>query len=285
MVRLLCELWVKSLRQSIIQLWLRSTNQPSKRNIFSSLRRDEHGMLRKRVSAVYAKTFLQSCRHIHAITSELVQTRFLPMLWTSATCRRPVDMLSVNYAYGLDFVTAFIFGLSRGTNFIQQEDQRRKWLEDYDRSHPHDSMFWLQEQPNLTRWLRNIGIHVVPEGYVDADVEFENWGLQMIDATDAALQAGLSEDCAADGDMPLMYHQLISTTARQSGLKDSLPSHLSPEQRREIASECLDHIGKTINQHFPLSQANSRSRHARYIRYSRVPDIYPLAITEKLFQA
>ena len=94
----------------------------STRNIFSSLGKEEHSMRQKHITAVYAKSFIQSSCHVDAIALELVQNRLLPVLWKSADSNTLVDVLLINFAYGLDFVAAFIFGLSRGTNFIQQED-------------------------------------------------------------------------------------------------------------------------------------------------------------------
>lgn len=215
-------------------------------------------MRRKRVSAVYAKSLLQSSRHVRAILRELIQNRLTPLLRESAISNTPIDMLPLNFAYGLDFVTAFICGLSRSTNFIQQEDRRREWLEHYDRSHPYGSMFWLQEQPKLLTFLRRLGIHVVPRSYTVADAEFDKWGLQMVDATEDALQAGLNDECAEAGDMPLMYYQLKLTMARDLDLDHGALFDPSPEQKREIASECLDHVGKSSPANFDSETKSSR---------------------------
>jgi len=207
-------------------------------------------MRRKRVSAIYAKSLLQSSRHVRAVFEELILNRLTPILLQSAISNTPVDMLPLNFAYGLDFVTAFICGLSRSTNFIQQEDRRREWLERYDKSHPHDYMFWLQEQPKLVARLRKLGIHVVPRSYTVADAAFDEWGLQIVDATEFALQAGLNEECAEAGDMPLMYHQLKLTMARELDPDPGVLFYPSPEQRQQIASECLDHVGESKPQPF-----------------------------------
>lgn len=132
--------------------------------------------------------------------------RLLPVLWKTAGTNTPIDILSVNLAYGLDFVGAFAFGLSQGTNFIQDEESRRQWLDEYLKSHPPEYMFWLIEHPNLTRWLRKVGIYLVPRWYKEADENFDNWALRMIDKTEKVLQDGLTEERAAAGEMPVLYN-------------------------------------------------------------------------------
>ena len=91
-------------------------------------------------------------------------------------------------------------------------------------------MFWLQEQPKMTKWLCKIGIHVVPRLFVNADVEFDKWGLQIVDATEKALQEGLIKECARAGDMPSMYHQLKLAMAKDLGLDGGVLFRPSAEQ-------------------------------------------------------
>jgi len=203
-------------------------------------------MQRKRVTSIYAKSFVQCSRHVRAILATLVQKRLLPVIWNSAGTNTPVDILSVNFAYGLDFVAAFIFGLSRGTNFIQEQEQRQQWLEEYRKSHPSEYMFWLLEHPKLTRWLRKLGIYVVPKWYKEADDQFDIWGLGMIDATEKALQDGLTDERAVAGEMPIVYHQLKQAMAREMKLEAGAKFSPSPRQRLELASECLDHLGELL---------------------------------------
>ena len=67
----------------------------------------------------------------------------------------------MDFAYGLDFVSAFIFGIPRSTNFIENVKVRDFWLAAYLKSHPADYMFWPLELPRLTEWLKKIGISVM----------------------------------------------------------------------------------------------------------------------------
>lgn len=152
--------------------------------------------------------------------------------------------MAVNIAYGLDFVSAFMFGLSRSTNFLQDTASRDAWMELYQDSHPAKYLFWLQEHPRLVRVLKRLGISIVPKWYFEADVKFDNWASKLVDETEKALKAGLTEQTVQPGEMPVMYfHQKLSMSEE---LKLESTSYFTPsrEQRRELASECLDHLGR-----------------------------------------
>ena len=223
-----------------------------KRNTFSSLG-DEHSIRRKRVTSIYAKSFIQESRHVKAIISNIVQMRLLPLIWTAAEGHTPIDILSVNFAYGLDVVSAFVFGLSRGTNFVQDLERRQKWLDEYRKSHPSEYMFWLLEHPNLTKQLRRIGIHVVPKWYTVADQDFDKWGMRMIDAAEESLQAGLVEDRAVSGEMPIAYYQLKDAMSKEQKLEARASFIPNTAQRLELASECLDQLGELSRSIAPLN--------------------------------
>ena len=218
------------------------------RNTFSSLGA-EHSARRKRVTSVYAKSFIQSSRHVRAILSNVVQSRFLPLVDRSAKSQTAVDILSANFAYGVDVIAAFIFGLSHGTNFTQDLEDRQRWLDEYRKSHPTEYLFWLLEHPNLVKKLRKIGIHVVPKWYKLADDNFDKWGLTLIDNAEKRIQDGLVEERTVSGDMPIVYAQLKEAIAGEQKLEGGMKFHTSPQQRLELASECLDHLGKA--QKFP----------------------------------
>ncbi|KAF2790985.1 cytochrome P450 [Melanomma pulvis-pyrius CBS 109.77] len=214
------------------------------RNTFSALGK-EHGTKRKRVSNVYAKSYVQNSRHVRAILAELVQGRLLPSCWEMAASNTPLDVLALNFAYGLDFVAAFIFGLSRGTDFLRDTACRQIWLEEYRKSHPSEYMFWLLEHPRLIKILSKFRIYIVPKWYHEADTDFDKWGEKLIDETEQALQNGFTEESAHSGDMPNVYFQQKRAMADELKLGQGAYFKPTPEQRLELASECLDHLVAT----------------------------------------
>jgi hypothetical protein len=162
---------------------------------------------------------VQESRHVRAILSELVQNRLLPSISELSASNAPIDILAVNFAYGLDFVAAFIFGLSRGTDFLRDEACRQTWLDEYRKSHPSEYMFWLLEHPRLVKLLAKLKLYVVPKWYHDADVEFDKWGMELLERTERDLQAGFTEEAAKSGDMPNVYFQLKKAMATEGKLE------------------------------------------------------------------
>lgn len=188
---------------------------------------------------------MQNSRHIRAILSELVQNRLLPSIGELSASNAPIDILAINFAYGLDFVAAFIFGLSRGTDFLRDSACRQSWLDEYRKSHPSEYMFWLLEHPRLIKLLAKLGMNVVvPTWYHKADTEFDKWGMKLLEATEKDLQAGFTEEGAKSGDMPNMYFQLKKAMADEDKLEGGAYFKPNEVQKRELASECLDHLGK-----------------------------------------
>lgn len=211
--------------------------------MFSSLGRD-HGFRRRRISAVYARSFVQSSPHVHAILDAVVLQRLLPLLFqAAATEQGSVDILPVLQSYALDFMSSFMFGLSGGTNFLQDKCARRHWFDLYIRSYPAGSMFWLLEQPFLTRLLCAVGVPLLPEGHFEAKQEFEAWALDKVKESEKTLvkseEAGIS---LSHGEFPILYSAVRSGIAKDLGIDAGFTPDSS--QQLELASECFDHLGE-----------------------------------------
>lgn len=153
-------------------------------NTFSSLDSKTHAMRKRRVSNIYSKSSLQTSANMRSISATLLYKRLLPFLTECAKNSTAVEVLELNYAAGIDFVSAFFFGLSCSTNFLQEEEKRKRWLDAYLKSRPHEYMIWLEELPNLTAWLVKIGINIGPKWRVEASQELETWCLDMCDAAE-----------------------------------------------------------------------------------------------------
>ena len=214
------------------------------RNTFSSLDSKAHSMRRRRLSKVYSKSWLQSSVHMASITGILLHQRLLPILAQHADDGTAANMLDLSFATGLDFVSAFFFGIANSTNFLQNEGTRKRWLEEYNKSHGKSVALWIQELPDLTKWLARFGIPVIPKSRETACQELDRWGLKMCDAAEQfLLKRSEGEECEA-GAFPAAYHQLKCAIARELTHPDlDTLLHEHPQYRLEIASELLDHLG------------------------------------------
>ena len=71
---------------------------------------------RSRFASVFTKKSIQGSPLIKKIIDVLLFERLLPQFTQPAETRSHIKVLDLNTAYGLDFVSAFTFGLSRDTN-------------------------------------------------------------------------------------------------------------------------------------------------------------------------
>lgn len=216
-------------------IWLECADQgDGMLNTFSSLDSKAHSMRRRRVSKIYSKSWLQSSKHMTSITGILLHDRLLPILAQHADEGTAGNMLDLSFATGLDFVSSFFFGIASSTNFLQDGGTRKRWLEDYNRSHGKRIALWIQELPGLTKWLVRFGIPVIPKSRKAACQELDHWGLKMCDAAEKiSLKRSKDEECQG-GNFPAVYHQLkfsigtSCTVIYSASLLERFLSHLRP---------------------------------------------------------
>jgi hypothetical protein len=178
------------------------------------------------------------------VTTHILYARLLPLFADYAYKSEAIDILEINSAAGLDFVSAFFFGFSCSTNFLLEKEKRKRWLDAYLKSHSHDSMLWIQELPNLTAWLTKLGVSVVPKSGIEAVNELSAWCLDMCVASDKVLVNLQNGNENPRGDFPEVYHQLKMSMAKEATNQKSYVSQ--SEAEIEIASELLDHLGATM---------------------------------------
>ena len=95
--------------------------------------------------------------------------------------------------------------------------------------------------------MSKIGIRFVPRFVDAANHEIETWTLGMCDAAD---RAGSDKNTArADGDLPIVYSKLKASLDQEAKSTGRLPSDV----RLEVASEMLDHLGKSLSNPPPPS--------------------------------
>lgn len=229
-------------------------------NMFSSLESRSHAIKKKRIANVYSKSYLQNSPDMTVITAALLMDRLLPLLSRYAKTGEAFDVMPIHQASGMDSATAYFFGLESATNFLLDENSRLQWLKHYVRSRPRDCMFYLQELPMLTRWLANIGFHLVPRSTEKYNDMVDAWCLNMCDGAEKALSCGCTTEIVP-GNNPVVYRQLKTSTSKEGLASDAkvtlncfksegstgpaavpdLRNNRSPQQL-EVASELLDHI-------------------------------------------
>ena len=255
-------------------------------NMFSIKRSKEHSVRKRMISNIYSKSYLQSSQELHSISEDIIYKRYLPLLDTLAKEKTAVDVHELNFAVTMDAINAYIFGLSNGSNFIQDVKTRRYILHEYMCRRPYG--FFDQELPGLSTYLAYVGILITPKWVKDATQAVEVFCLNMCNAARASIESGVQ---LAPQDTPSVYkylHQNIissTTNSKPPTPQSSQISHLI------VASELLDQLAAghetsavtltyaiySLSQH-PHLQAALRKE----LLALSPPIIYPASLQESL---
>ena len=191
------------------------------------------------LSNVYSKSYLQSSPDMAALSQEILHIRLFPALESLVGGRRSIDILELNFALGMDFITTYLFGLANGSNFTQDETARRDYLYTFHSRNPY--RFWSAELPEIVSLLRKCKVELIPKWVDNANRLLEESCLKMGRAAESLSKLSASVDPSAKpaSTTPVVYNHLaqsISTPTRQVS-QTAAPKHL------QIASEVLDQLG------------------------------------------
>lgn len=145
-----------------------------------------------------------------------------------------MELHSLDYAYSMDSFMAYQFGLSLGSNFIQDTEKRKWYLHNFFCRRPY--LFWTENFPKLASRLRVFGIYVIPKSSDDATEQLAAWNLDICDRADKML--------AERTDIPPVDYPVIYANARAQFMKadgKEPPLNGQPYPRRlELASDTYD---------------------------------------------
>ncbi|KAL4869120.1 hypothetical protein BDV12DRAFT_196551 [Aspergillus spectabilis] len=196
-----------------------------------------HSTRKRMLSNIYSKSFLQSSPHLRLISKTIIFDRLLPILQAASNSNTDTDVHDLNQGLTMDFVSAYLFGLANGTNFLQNEEYRREMLRLYQCRKPFE--FYHQEVPDLVNWLKAIGIRLIPKWCDKANEILDSWGLGLCDKAEASLA---STDISVE---PVVYKHLKQAISKQNPLKtdnSKLHTECLAQQRLNIACEMYDHL-------------------------------------------
>ncbi|KAI0855913.1 cytochrome P450 [Xylaria cubensis] len=216
-------------------------------NTFTSVLKSDHRRRHRRIRGVHKHSYIASSPHVRAIMSTLMVDRLTPLLAQIAmSSDGTADMLPIAQSIVLDCTSAFAFGVPLSLNFLSDAAARQHWFNLFNAGFPNDqSSFWLREHPELTKILCFLGIPVVSNQVAKARREFENWALPKVDAAEEVLQKHNEGHTLAAGKLPVLCDAVWSDLAMTHSETAKVRFSMSPAQRRELASECLDHIAFT----------------------------------------
>ena len=209
--------------------------------MFSIRANKRHAARKRMIANVYSKSFLQSSNEVHEMTRVILFNRMLPAINAYAASGSPLEVHEFNSGVNMDFINSYLFGLSDNTNFIQDDEMRKRflgWL--FKRN---EDSFWNQELPGVTRMLRKIGIHLVPQSAHAANEKFEAWMLQSCRDAGYSLAKTLQHTAKTPKTQPIVYNQLADALKRSAPKTETLTETRIPSREELlIASELLDHV-------------------------------------------
>ena len=179
-------------------------------NLVSMLDHKPHSVQKRMISNLYSKSFLQGSVDLQKASNHLILERFLPIIQSVAEKGIEMDVLDFFQGVGMDFTSAYLFGLTNGTNFMHNVEYRRHWIREY-------QVFKGQ----------------LPQERLGCEVE--QWCMSMCKAAESFLHSDLAkEDPLAT--QPVVYGRLAQQFRESSKAADS------QLEMAAVASEMLDHL-------------------------------------------
>lgn len=191
------------------------------------------------ISNVYSKSYIQSSPTLHAQASTILYDRFFPALDKSVT-EQGLDAYSLFLATSMDLISAYIWGISRSTNFIQNKAYREHWLELY--KSRNDYSYFGQELPKLTAFCKKLGIHLCPTWVDTANKELAVSNTIACERTlEHLAMVGNVKDIADD---PVVMGALLNGIGKEEthGEKSLLYNTVILQRDLSIKSELWDHV-------------------------------------------
>lgn len=205
------------------------------------------------ISHVYSKSYIQSSCSATSQAQSILYCRLLPILEesiSSAQMPHGIDIYSVFMAATMDFIAAYIFGLDRGTNFLENKPYRDHFFELYMARNSYG--FYDQELPTLTRLCRKLGIPFCPRWVDEANKELGEWCLRLCDGISPSLTDPSSQrESQGSWNEPVVYDSLVTGLDKEEATRGKVTITSSAGQpdgqkkydrRLTVASELFDHV-------------------------------------------
>jgi cytochrome P450 len=197
------------------------------------------------ISNIYSKSNIHSSSALVEQARVILYGRLLPIITSIADSARSsngVDVHDLWNATTMDFITAYLFGLKNGSNFLQNESYRRHWFDLYHSRKTYT--FFSQELPRLSQFFKRLGINLTPTWVDDANQELEAWTKDRCDSTSGFINGGSAAKDSDPANEPVVFTTLLSGIKKEQ--KKGSESVLNDTTLRfpelSIASEMIDHL-------------------------------------------
>ena len=202
--------------------------------MFSMSRSKPHSARKRMISNIYSKSYLQSSPEVHTIAKVMIFDRLLPRLESLASKQEAVDVLHMHMSTTMDMVTAFLFGLGNGSNFIQDLKAGQEWFTIYQSRRPF--RFWDGELPWMKTLSKKLGFPLSPPFVAEATNWIETWVTQRCKAAQTWTRSIKEQPTDEPRTPAIVFDHLTNTVSGTAEDKSLGPPNL------QIASEVQDHL-------------------------------------------
>lgn len=197
------------------------------------------------ISNIYSKSNIHSSTALAEQSKVILYDRLLPIITSiseSARSSDGVDVHDIWNATTMDFITAYLFGLKNGSNFLQNESYRRHWFQLYHSRKTYT--FFSQELPHLSQFLKRLHIYLTPTWVDDANRELEVWTKDRCDATSVYVNDGSAAKDTDPANEPVVFGSLLFGIEKEEkkGPESVLNDTTLRYPELSIASEMIDHL-------------------------------------------
>ncbi|PYH87647.1 putative cytochrome P450 monooxygenase [Aspergillus ellipticus CBS 707.79] len=102
-------------------------------NLVGMLHNQPHAHQKRMLSSIYANSSIQSSPHVRVLSSHILWGRLFPILNNLSRTNETVSVLPLFQAVGMDFTSAFLFGLQNATRYTLHLEEWTPWLDEYER--------------------------------------------------------------------------------------------------------------------------------------------------------
>ena len=175
-------------------------------SLFTFSDHKSHFQRRRAVVGVFTQSFLQNNQDIQSLVDIILLGRYMSIVRDHADRKTPLDISEINNAVAFDFVTSYIYGVSSGTNLLENASFRQTFLGHHYKERSQG--FWKHELPFLVSLVKRLGFDVTTK----SARWMQDWFSHAFDLSQANLR---NED---NGTRPVLVNHLQRSPnmARQS---------------------------------------------------------------------
>lgn len=222
-------------------------------SLFTFLDHKSHFQRRRAVMGVFTQSFLQNNQDIQSLVGTILLRRYLPIIRDHADRKTPLDISEINDASAFDFVTSYIYGISFGTNLLENASFRQTFLGHHYKERSQG--FWKHELPFLASLIKRLGF--------DVTTESARWMQDWFSHAFELSQANLRKDNNGTRAVLLEHLQRSPDMARQSRTQNADLAVVSEAHDHGVAGaettgQVITNVMLALSQR-PLLQDNLRT--------------------------